>query len=91
MPCTLQPWEIECINRETLKGGLTFKRKKQKLNDWDLLEEVACSACRALVECGGISKAPKIVRKWWKQHSEKDLAAGREVPTSKKARKGKKR
>jgi hypothetical protein len=67
MPCTLQPWEIEWeekhANRETFKRDLT---------DEALLEEVACSACRTLERQRKLSKAPELVRKWWRLHKEKD-------------------
>jgi hypothetical protein len=79
MPCTLQPWEIEWEEKRLNKK--TFDRE---LVDTALLGEVACSACRTLVETGKMSKASELVQKWWKLHREKDIAAGRKVPRERK-------
>lgn len=67
MPCTLEPWEIAVEERNANKN--TFQRE---LTDEALLEEVACSACRTLERQGRLSKAPEIVRKWWRLHKIKD-------------------
>jgi hypothetical protein len=72
MPCTLEPWEVEFeerrINRETFKREIT---------DAELLEEVACSACRTLERLGRLSNAPGIVRKWWRLHKQEDRKKGK--------------
>jgi hypothetical protein len=69
MPCTLEPWEIEV--EEKIANRKKFKRD---LTDQALLEEVACSACRTLERQGRLSKAPEIVRKWWRLHKAKDAS-----------------
>jgi hypothetical protein len=72
MPCTLQPWEIEYEERRINK-----EKFKRELTDSALLEEVACAACRTLDKEGKLSKAPEIVRKWYRLHKKKDVAEGR--------------
>ena len=67
MPCTLAPWEIAVEERRA--NAETFQRE---LTDEALLEEVACSACRALSKAGKMKSAPKIVQKWWKLHKKRD-------------------
>jgi hypothetical protein len=69
MPCTLQPWEIELEERAANKRS--FKRS---LTDSQLLEEIACSACRTLQRQRKLNKAPLIVQKWWRLHQEEDAA-----------------
>ena len=67
MPCTLEPWEIELEERAANK-----RQFQRELTDERLLEEVACSACRTLERSGRLSKAPEIVRKWWRLHKAED-------------------
>lgn len=67
MPCTLQPWEVAYEERRCNEA--TFKRA---LTDRALLEEIACQACRTLEKEGRLSKAPIIVRKWWRLHKQRD-------------------
>ena len=72
MSCTLSPEEIEYEERRYNKD-----RFKRPLTDGELLEEVACAACRTLEKQRKLSKAPEIVQKWWRLHKEKDKKAGR--------------
>lgn len=78
MPCTLQPWEIEIEERNANKHK--FNRE---LTDAALLEEVACMACRTLIEADCMRYAPKLVQKWWDLHHEKDKKDGRGGPSCK--------
>lgn len=72
MPCTLQPWEIEYEERAENK-----RKFARELTDAALLEEIACQACRTLVEQDRMDKAPPIVQKWAKLHRIKDTRNGR--------------
>lgn len=67
MPCTVTDEEVKFYERESNK-----RRFGKEETDEDLLEAVACSACRVLVTVGAIDHAPRFVQLWWEAHQKED-------------------
>jgi hypothetical protein len=78
MPCTVSPEEIR--EMEKADNHRDFGRG---LTDVQVLEEVACQACRFIQEHGIIKHAPPLVQKWWSLHQEKDAERERRVAKDK--------
>lgn len=79
MPCTLTPEEERWYERDANE-----KQFGKRMTDADLLEEVACSACRTLAKAGKLGDAPELVQRWAKRHRIKDAKAGRKWPRRKR-------
>jgi hypothetical protein len=79
MPCTISKEEVEWYEKE--ENQKTFGLK---LTDDDILEEVACAACRTLQQLGKLYLAPKLVQKWWELHTKKDLEKAKQESAEKK-------
>ena len=72
MPCTVTQSEIEFYEREENK-----ERFGQAALTKEILEEIACTACRALVKAGLMDQQPHVLQRWWQHHHEKDIREGR--------------
>jgi Lon protease-like protein len=75
MPCAITKEEELFYEREA-----NAKKFAKAASDAEILEEVACMACRELAKAGRLGKAPELVQRWARLHRIKDEKAGRKWP-----------
>ncbi len=81
MPCQLTPEEIAYEERRENQNS--FGRP---ISDRQLLEEVACQACRHIASTADITGAPTLVQKWWRAHQLADEQRQKQEEKDKQAK-----